>query len=264
MSSDFLETVLAEKQREVERRRRLVPERVLQDLAGRRRAPKSFAEALRKGRTVAIITEFKKASPSAGTLRDDFDVQQIAQTYAANGAAAFSVLTDEKYFQGQLDHLAAVSRLNLRPVLRKDFIIDPYQIFEARSAGADAVLLIVAALAKQRLIDLKKLANDLGMDCVVEVHQEDELATALDIDAPMIGINNRNLKTLQISLETTERLAAMISNDRTIISESGIASKADIVRVARCGIHAVLVGTLLMRELDPGAALAEIAGVPRQ
>ena len=263
MSSDFLERVIVEKRREVEHRRGQIPENFLRELASKRSAARRFADALRSSPNISIIAEMKKASPSAGMLRDDYDVQKIARSYAANGAAAFSVLTDEKYFQGNLEHLQSVSRLNLLPVLRKDFIIDSYQILEARAYGADAILLIVAALSKEDLAGLKSTSDELGMDSLIEVHSEEELETALQVGAQLIGINNRNLKTLKTSLETTERLAPLVPRDRVCVSESGISSKADVVRLAACGIHAVLVGTHLMRHQHPGQALAELVGVSK-
>jgi indole-3-glycerol phosphate synthase len=264
MSSDFLQKVIAEKRSEVEQRRKQAPESLLRELASRRSPARRFADALREGQNISIIAEMKKASPSGGMLREDYDVQKIARSYAANGASAFSVLTDEKYFQGNLEHLQAVSRLNLRPVLRKDFIVDSYQILEARAFGADAILLIVAALPKEDLFELKSISDEWGMDSLIEVHFKYELEAALLIGAELIGINNRNLKTLKTSLEVTEHLAPLVPRNRIIVSESGISSKADIVRLSACGIHAVLVGTHLMRHDDPGQALAELVGVHRQ
>jgi len=264
IQSDFLRKVVIEKKLEIKKRLRQFPESELCRLAHGRPKARDFLRHLRSADFIAIITELKKASPSAGTLREDYDARKIARSYFENGAAAFSVLTDEKYFQGNLEHLDAVSRLNLRPVLRKDFIIDSYQILEARAFGADAILLIAAALSKQELVELKSIAAELGMDALVEIHNEDELETTLSAGAQLIGINNRNLKTLHTSMDITERLAPLIPHDRVIVSESGITSRADIARLARCGIHAVLVGTHLMRQPDPGSALAELVGVPRQ
>lgn len=264
MSSDFLQKVIAEKRDEVELRRRKTPESNLRELASRRSPGRRFGDALRSSKNISIIAEMKKASPSGGMMRDDYDVQKIARSYAANGASAFSVLTDEKYFQGNLEHLQSVSRLNLLPMLRKDFMIDPYQILEARAFGADAILLIVAALSKDEMSSLKSTSDELGMDSLIEVHSEEELESALQIGAQLIGINNRNLKTLKTHLDVTESIAPLVPRDRVCVSESGISLKADVVRLAACGIHAVLVGTHLMRRQDPGQALAELVGVPRQ
>lgn len=263
-SNDFLEKVIAEKKLEVEYRRRLLPESALRDLASGLAATRGLAKSLRLVDTIAIIAELKRTAPSAGTLREDYDVETIARGYAENGAAALSVLTDEKHFHGKLEHLAAVSRVNVLPVLRKDFIIDPYQVVESRAFGADAILLIVAALRQQQLVDLLARAETFGMDAVVEVHNEEDLEIALAARAQLIGINNRNLKTLQTSFVVTEQLAPLVPRDRTIVSESGIGSKTDITRVADCGIHAVLIGSHLMRQRDPGRALGDLVGVPRK
>ncbi len=264
MSSDFLQKVIAGKRAEVGLRRRKIPESVLREFASKRSSSRRFGAALRSGENISIIAEMKKASPSGGLLREDYDVQKLARSYAANGASAFSVLTDEKYFQGNLEHLQSVSRLNLLPVLRKDFIIDSYQLLEARAFGADAILLIVAALSKEELLELRSFSGELGMDSLVEVHSEEQLETALQSGALLIGINNRNLKTLKTSLDVTERLAPQIPRDRVVVSESGITSKAEVIRLAACGIHAVLVGTHLMRQQDPGQAVSELIGVQRQ
>jgi indole-3-glycerol phosphate synthase len=264
MSSDFLERVIAEKKREVEDRRKATPERVLRDQALRRSQPRQFAKPVKDGKNISVIAEMKKASPSAGKLREHYDVPQIAHGYASGGAAAFSVLTDEKYFQGTLEHLDLASSLNLRPILRKDFVVDSYQILEARAHGADAILLIVAALRPDELVRLQGAAEELSMDALVEIHNEGELEVALNAGSRLIGINNRDLKNLRTSLETTERLAPLVPGDRIIVSESGITSKADVERLARCGIHAILVGTHLMRQPDPRHALAELVGVQRR
>lgn len=264
IQSGFLEKVVSEKSLEIENRRRQIPENQLQALANDRPTPGDFSRHLRSADSIAVIAELKKASPSAGTLREEYDIKKIARSYFDNGAAAFSVLTDEKQFQGNLEHLEAVSRLNLLPVLRKDFIIDSYQILEARAHGADAILLIVAALAKDKLAGLKSISDELGMASLIEVHSGQELEVALSIGAQLVGINNRNLKTLRTSLEITERLAPLVPRDCAIVSESGITSRADIERLAQCGIHAVLVGTHLMRHSDPGPALASLIGVPKR
>jgi len=263
MSSDFLQKIIAEKRDEVELRRRKTPDSILRELASKRSPARRFADALRNSQNISIIAEMKKASLSEGLIREDYDVQKIARSYAANGASAFSILTDEKYFHGNLEHLQSVSRLNLRPVLRKDFMVDSYQILEARAFGADAILLIVAALSKDELSSLKSTSDEFGMDSLIEVHSEAELEIALQIDAQLIGVNNRNLKTLKTSLEVTERIAPLVPRDRVCVSESGISSKADIVRLAPFGIQAVLVGTHLIRHQDPGPALAELVGVPK-
>lgn len=263
-SNDFLEKVIAEKQLEVEYRRRLLPESALRDQASCCSRVRGFSRHLRSTDTIAVIAELKKAAPSAGILCEDYDVEKISRGYAQNGAAALSVLTDGKNFHGKLEHLAAVSRLNVLPVLRKDFIIDPYQVVESRVFGADAILLIVAALHQQQLVDLLARAETFGMEALVEIHNEEDLESALAARAQLIGINNRNLKTLQTSFKVTEQLAPLVPRDRIVVSESGIASKNDITRLAECGIHAVLIGSHLMRQRDPGRALGDLVGVPRK
>jgi len=221
---------------------------------------RSLAQALRRGDgSVAVIAEVKKASPSKGIIRESFDPAAIADVYARNGASAISVLTDERYFQGHLDYLRAIRQRVSVPVLRKDFIISRYQVLEARVAGADAVLLIVAALQDDTLSDLLAYAHELGMDALVEVHTEEELQRALRAGAVIIGINNRDLSTFHTMLEVTERLAPLVPPDRLCVSESGIENAEDVSRVARAGAHAVLVGESLMRADDIGAKLRDLA-----
>jgi indole-3-glycerol phosphate synthase len=234
-------------------------------------APRGFRRALAAGAETApvrVIAEVKKASPSKGVIRPDFDPVAIARSYEAGGAACLSVLTDEPFFQGSLDDLRAVRAAVGLPILRKDFLIDPYQVYEARAAGADAILLIVAAFAGESaggrapadMARLLTLARELGMDALVEVHTEAELAVALEAGADLIGINNRDLRTFETTLAVTERLAPRIPADRLVVSESGIGSQADLIRVARAGARAVLVGESLMRAPDPGAALRQLLG----
>ena len=259
----FLDQVVAEKRHEVQSRRWELPEKVLHERATRQTAPRGFRRHLRNSPSVAVIAELKKAAPSSGMLRQDYDIESIARGYAANGAAALSVLTDLTHFQGRMSHLETASRLDLLPVLRKDFIVDAYQIIEARAFGADAVLLIAAALSRQQLCELLAVTEQLGMDALVEVHSDADMEMALASGAPLIGINNRDLQTLQTSLEVTERLAAHLPGDRLIVSESGIRSRDDVRRLSASGIHAVLVGSHLMRQPDPGRAVADLVGVPR-
>ena len=204
-----------------------------------------------------MIAEVKKASPSKGLIRADFDPEAIARSYESAGASAISVLTDEKFFQGSLDYLKLVKRTVSLPVLRKDFIIDAYQVFEARTAGADAILLIVAALPHDSLTALMNCASELGMDQLVEVHDESELETALEVGAPLIGINNRNLRTFEVTLDTTARLLPMIPRAKTV-SESGIFTRRDMVSLGAMGVDAVLIGEALMRQDDIQAKLAEL------
>ena len=223
--------------------------------------PRGFLQKLRavheSGRH-ALIAEVKKASPSKGLLRPDFDPTALAEAYATNGAAAVSVLTDADYFQGSVQHLAEVRRALTPhgiPVLRKEFIVDPYQVYEARAYGADAILLIVSVLTATEIGELMSVAGELWMQCLVEVHDEDELQIALEIGAEIVGINNRNLHTFVTDLSVTERLAPMVPQGKIVVSESGIDTRDDIGRVGRAGAHAVLIGEALVTAADPGERL---------
>lgn len=223
---------------------------------------RGLASALRRGEgePPRIIAEVKKASPSKGIIRPDFDPVAIARSYESAGAAAISVLTDEEFFQGHLDYLTDCREAVSLPVLRKDFTIDEFQIFEARHAGADAVLLIAALLDTGKLTDFRLLAESLGMTALVEVHDEVELESALASGAAVIGINNRNLQTFEVTLDTTFRLAPRIPPGKVIVSESGIATNDDLRLLADAGVYAALVGESLMRAADPGEKLKELTG----
>lgn len=203
----------------------------------------------------AVIAEIKKASPSAGVIRENFDPASIAQSYEEAGAACLSVLTDREYFQGSEDYLRAASSACTLPVLRKDFIIDPWQVYESRVMGADCILLIVAALSAEQLKALYGLAKELGLDVLVEVHDESELETALETPARLIGVNNRDLHHFTTDLNISERLRPMIPHGRCMITESGIHTRSDVQRMRECGIHSFLVGEAFMRVEDPGEAL---------
>ncbi len=220
--------------------------------------PRDFVGALRArigaGR-VAIIAEIKKASPSRGVIRPDFDPGAIAASYERGGAACLSVLTDEAFFQGSSSDLTRARDACALPVLRKDFIVDPYQVHESRALGADCILLIAAALAVERMRELEATATDLGMAVLVEVHDRAELGAALKLNTPLIGINNRDLKTFQVSLETTLALLPLVPADRIVVTESGIMSAADVRRMRGHRVHAFLIGEGFMRADDPGAAL---------
>ncbi len=232
-------------------------------LAGRDDQTRDFVGALlaaEEEERAAVIAEVKKGSPSKGLIRADFDPLAIAATYAENGAACLSVLTDEHFFMGKLDYLAAIRAVAPVPLLRKDFIFDPYQIYEARLAGADAILLIAAMLELGQLRDFVELARELSLDVLLEVHDEAELETALQVNCTLIGINNRSLRTFVTDLATTERLAKLIPGGRVIVAESGINTRADILRLQRAGARAFLVGESLMREADIGAKLRELLG----
>ncbi|HPE74123.1 MAG TPA: indole-3-glycerol phosphate synthase TrpC, partial [Candidatus Competibacter sp.] len=226
-------------------------------------APRPFQDQLTRtiaaGRA-AVIAEIKRASPSKGLLRDPFEPAAIAQSYAAAGAACLSVLTDRDFFQGHEDYLRAARAACDLPTLRKDFIVDPYQVHEARLIGADCILLIVAALDDATLGELARLAAELGLDVLVEVHDAEELERALATGATLIGINNRNLRTFETRLDTTLDLLSQIPKDRTVVTESGIHTSADVALMREHGVHAFLVGEAFMRASDPGAKLAELFG----
>ncbi|MBI4537833.1 MAG: indole-3-glycerol phosphate synthase TrpC [candidate division NC10 bacterium] len=224
-----------------------------------RREPE--AAARRKG-PLRVIAEVKKASPSRGVIRGDFQPASIAADYAAAGAGAISVLTDAPFFQGGLADLAAVRQAVGLPILRKDFHVDPYQLWEARAAGADAVLLIAAALAQEEIQNLLGLAAELGLHALVEVHGRDELGSALACDAKILGINNRDLRTFQVTLQTTFDLLPLVPADRVLISESGVATALDARRLEGAGVDGILVGEGLLRHADVGAALRELVALP--
>ena len=224
-------------------------------------APRGFIAALRSkvdAGQAAVIAEIKKASPSKGLIREDFDPVAIAESYQAGGAACLSVLTDEKYFQGHDDFLGAARAAVDLPVLRKDFVVEEYQLFEARNLGADCVLLIVAALDIIQLTVLHHAARGLGLDVLMEVHDPLELEAALSLKPRLIGINNRNLKTFETSLDATYGLLDSIPNDVLVVTESGIRSHADVVAIRGHNVHCFLVGEAFMRAADPGAALQEL------
>jgi len=253
---NFLEKILAYKRQEVEARKRQIPEQALQEKIQQTHPPLSLAQALSIDR-LAVIAEIKKASPSAGVIRENCDPVQIAKSYVQAGANAISVLTDEKFFQGSLQFIEQIRPFAPIPILRKDFIIDPYQILEARAFGADALLLIVAALEKDLLSTLLEQTYALGLEALVEVHTADEMEIAIAIGAKIIGINNRSLETFKIDLATTEQLAQLAPFGTVLVAESGLHTKDDLQRMIRAGVDAVLVGTHFMKHPDPGVALQE-------
>lgn len=218
---------------------------------------RDFARALSKPDRINIIAEAKKASPSKGLIRSDFDPVWIARCYEQNGAGAMSVLTEEHFFQGHLDYLRQIRQSISLPILRKDFIVDPYQVYEARAAGADAILLIAAVLEGPELSSLLNLTRDLGMQALLEVHTEEELIKALEVKPSIIGINNRNLDTFLTNINTTTTLRSLIPEGIITVSESGIETPDDIRRLRSCGIDAFLIGESLMRETDPGRKLSQ-------
>lgn len=259
---DVLAEIVAHKHTEVAEARSRVPLADLRGQTGQRGTPRGFADALR-GPGLRLIAEIKKASPSGGLLREDFDPKSIARIYQDAHASALSVLTDQKYFQGSLEYLAQVRDTVGLPLLRKDFVIDEYQIVEAARAGADAVLLIAACLDDAQLKGFREAASAEGLDALVEVHDEAELVRALQSGAKILGINNRNLKTLETKLETTFRLVRELPSDRNgllVVSESGIRTAEDTHRLIEAGVHAVLIGETFMRAPDIGSKVREIMG----
>lgn len=258
--STILDRIVETKLREIAAARAAVPDIELERRCADLPPARDFRAAIRRFAHITLIAEVKKASPSAGVIRADFDPVAIARTYEQHGAAAISVLTDVEYFQGSLRYLTDVRAAVELPVLRKDFVLDRYQLLEARAAGADAVLLIAECLPGEHLATLRSEAAALGLHTLVELHDADQLPRVLDCGAPVIGINNRDLRTFATRLEHTLELLPKIPADRTVVSESGIKVHADLVRLGRAGVHAVLVGESLMRAPDIGAALVALKG----
>jgi len=264
--SDILDRIIATKRAEVAHGLSTMPMNALRDQIETQRQdpffkPRGFVDAIKRklaDGNAGIIAEIKKASPSKGVLRADFEPALIANSYEQHGAACLSVLTDGLYFQGSSAFLKAARAACTLPVLRKDFMIDAYQVVEARAMGADAILLIAAALDLDRMRDLEQCAHDLGMDVLVEVHNAEELTAALQLTTPLLGVNNRNLKTFEVTLDTTIDLLGSIGNDKIIVTESGILERADVLRMREHHVNAFLVGEVFMRAPDPGVALAEL------
>lgn len=258
---DILQTILQRKAEEVAARMAAVPLAEIKARAANRPPPRGFAAAIESKIAMgapAVIAEVKKASPSKGVIRADFDPAAIARSYEAGGAACLSVLTDVDFFQGADAYLQQARSACALPVLRKDFTIDPYQVHEARALGADCILLIVAALSDGQLAELSGIAMQLDLDVLVEVHDINELERAIQVPAPLMGINNRSLRTFEVSLDTTLSLRDAVPRDRRLVTESGIHSAADVARMRDAGIDAFLVGEAFMREPDPGAALRRL------
>jgi indole-3-glycerol phosphate synthase len=259
--TDILQRILARKVEEIAARSAHLPLAELSARVADLPPTRGFAAAVEakiEAGLPAVIAEVKKASPSQGVIRADFDPAAIARSYEAGGAACLSVLTDADFFQGSEAYLAQARDACVLPVLRKDFTIDAYQVYEARAIGADAILLIVAALGDAALLELALLAAELDLDVLVEVHDETELERALDIPAPLVGINNRNLRTFETSLDTTLRLRGRVDEGRVLVTESGIHAPADVARLREAGVNAFLVGEAFMRAPDPGAELGRL------
>ena len=256
----ILDRIVETKYREIAAAKRAVSEVELERRCATLTPTRNFADAIRQPDGVMVIAEVKKASPSAGIIRADFDPVAIAQTYQQHGAAAISVLTDTEYFQGNLGYLTAIRAAVRCPVLRKDFILERYQLLEARAAGADAVLLIAECLPGDGLATLHREALALGLHTLIELHDADQLPRVLDSGGPIIGINNRDLRSFTTRVEHTLELLPKIPADRTVVSESGITTHDDLVRLGSAGARAVLVGESLMRAPDIGAALSALRG----
>lgn len=264
--SDILEKIVATKKVEITEiskkislanQRELALDNNLSDVLRPRGFIRSINQKIASGKA-GVITEIKKASPSKGILRENFNPAEIARSYEKYGSACLSVLTDVDYFQGCNAFLQEARAACSIPVLRKDFTIDPYQVYEARAIGADAILLIVACLELNQMKELEACAHELGMDVLVEVHNAPELEQALDLKTPLLGINNRNLKTFEVSLQTTLSLLSMVPGNKTLVTESGIFNRADVQLMRDHQVNAFLVGEAFMRAQDPGAALSEL------
>ncbi len=259
--ADILNRILARKQQEIAARKQATSIDELQQQAHEASAPRGFVAALKRRveqSDAAVIAEIKKASPSKGVIREDFDVVEIAKSYAAGGASCLSVLTDHDFFQGHEDFLVAARSACELPVIRKDFIIDPYQVIESRAIAADCILLIVAALDDDTLASLHQQARSLGMDVLVEVHDRDELERALRLDLELVGINNRDLRTFDTSLHTTIDLLELVPDDCLVVTESGIHTRDDIALMRKHEVLAFLVGEAFMRVPDPGQELKQL------
>lgn len=259
--SDILNAIIATKHQEVAAARQARPLADVRAAAEARGERRDFVAAMRARHALgqaAVIAEIKKASPSKGIIRENFDPAAIAASYAGHGAACLSVLTDRQYFQGDASYLQTARAACRLPVLRKDFMVDEYQIYEARAMGADCVLLIAAALPLSTMLALESLASELGMAVLAEVHNETELDAALQLKTELIGVNNRNLRSFEVSLATTLKLLPRIDNGRIAVTESGIASAEDVLLMRSSGVHSFLVGEAFMREPEPGEALARL------
>ena len=264
--SDILKRILATKFDEVGKASTQVPMHTIRadaeaSLSESGLQPRGFIASIENkiaAGDAGVIAEIKKASPSKGVFREDFDPTKIAVSYEKNGAACLSVLTDRDYFQGSAQYLRQARQACKIPVLRKDFLVDPYQVYEARAMGADAILLIAAALDDAQMKDFESIAHELKMDVLVEVHDAQELERSLRLDTPLLGINNRNLRTFEVSLETTLSLLKNIPSNKRVVTESGILTKDDVTKMRDAQVHAFLVGEAFMRQDDPGAGLKEL------
>jgi len=256
--STILDEIIENKLLEVGHSEKTLPLQQIIDGLHNARPVRDFYSALKPEGNLRIIAEIKRASPSKGIIRKDFDPLRIALSYSSGGASALSVLTDEKFFKGSLSYLSQIRDTVQTPLLRKDFILNPYQVYEARYFGADAILLIVAALEQEVLSELLELAESLGMNALVEVHDEQELERALSVHAKIIGINNRDLKTFTVDLDVSLKLSKRIPSETIVVAESGIRSSGDIAKLRSEGIHVFLIGETFMKTPEPGKALSNL------
>ena len=257
MSDSILNKIIADKREELKASKQMVPLVALEERLTQRRVPLDFGTALNQNR-IQLIAEVKQSSPSRGVLCADFSPVTLAGEYAKGGATAISVLTEANYFGGSIDHLAAIRAEVHLPLLRKDFIFDPYQVYESAACGADALLLIAAILSQQQLAELLSLSHSLGMGCLVEVHNEAEIEQALHAKAQVIGINNRDLSTFAVDIDTTRRLRSLLPEQQIVVSESGISSRLDVEKLKGWGVNAVLVGEALVTTADIKAKIREL------
>lgn len=260
---DILKKIIQRKGAEIAERRTQTPLSQLKNSLEAAPPVRGFVRALEQkiaSGEAAVIAEVKKASPSKGVIREDFHPDEIARSYELGGAACLSVLTDIDFFQGADTYLQLARAASRLPVIRKDFFIDPYQVYEARTLGADCILLIAACLTDEKMVELNNLAQELGMDVLIEVHDREELERTLPLNNRLIGINNRDLRSFETNLNTTIGLLKRIPDDRIVVTESGIHTQADVQQMRRSGVHAFLVGEAFMRADDPGARLAELFG----
>ncbi len=256
----ILDEIIANKKMELAETKRRTPLSDIRSKVSSAEPARGFGKALSGTDDIRLIAEVKKASPSKGVIREDFDPVSIARIYEESGASCLSVLTEKKFFQGELEYLSRIRKVVKLPLLRKDFIIDEYQIHEARAAGADAILLIAACLEREQMADYLGIAQQLGLDVLVESHTYKELDKSLRAGATLVGINNRDLTTFSVSLQTTLDLVKDVPDDRTVVSESGIKTRDNVVKLHQAGVDAVLVGESLMREKDIGKKLKELLG----
>jgi len=256
----ILDKIVACKNKKIQEEKQITPLGKIIAQINSSNITRNFKQSIKENNKLSIIAEVKKASPSKGIIKDDFDPLFIAKSYEANKVAAISVLTEDKFFQGQNQYLTQIKNASSIPLLRKDFIIDPYQIYQSKVLGADAILLIVSILSMEQLNSFQQIARGIGLQCLVEVHDQHELETALTVGADIIGINNRNLKTFQTTLETTESLMAFIPKDQLVISESGIHTREDMKFLENLGLDGVLIGESLMRAKSIHEKLIELRG----